>query len=216
MKHTTVRDVMTTRVIAVRKDASFKEMIVKMREFRISAFPVVDDEGKAIGLVSEADMLNKEADLAADPGPLFGILRFHDHEKAAAVTAGELMTSPAVVIAPDAPATEAARRMRDRRVKRLPVVNGTGHLIGIVCRSDVLRVFARPDAEIRHEAIEEAIAESFLVDSQPFAVTVHNGVVTLTGRPETDQAGRDLVERIRHVDGVVAVWDRLRYAGKRS
>jgi CBS domain-containing protein len=106
--------------------------------------------------------------------------------------------------------------MRDRRVKRLPVINNTGHLIGIVCRADVLRVFARADEEIRHEALEEAIAESFLVDSQPSAVTVHDGIVTLSGRPETDQAGRELVERVRHIEGVVAVRDRLSYAGTAS
>jgi CBS domain-containing protein len=213
MKRTTVEDVMTTRVVAVTKDASFKEMIIKIREFRISAFPVVDHEGRVIGVVSEADMLNKEANLAADVGPLASILRFRDRAKSAAVTAGEL-TSPPVVIGPDAPVTEAARRMRDRRVKRLPVINSTRHLIGIVCRSDVLSTFARPDAEIRQEAAEEAIAESFLVDSQPFAVTVHDGVVTLTGYPETDQAGRELVERVRHIEGVVAVRDRLSYAGR--
>jgi CBS domain-containing protein len=213
MKRTTVEDVMTTRVVAVTKDASFKEMIIKIRELRISAFPVVDHEGRVIGVVSEADMLNKEADLAADVGPLANILRFRDRPKSAAVTAGELMTSPPVVIGPDAPVTEAARRMRDRRVKRLPVINGSRHLIGIVCRSDVLSTFARPDAEIRQEAAEEAIAESFLVDVQPFAITVHDGVVTLAGRPENDQAGRELVERVRHIEGVVAVRDRLTYAG---
>ena len=214
MKRTTVGDVMTTRVVAVHKDASFKEMIVKMREFRISAFPVVDHQGRVIGVVSEADMLNKEADLAADVGPLASILRFRDHEKSAAVTAGELMTSPPVVIGPDAPVTEASRRMRDRRVKRLPVINSSRHLIGIVCRADVLSVFGRPDAEIRQESTEEAIAECFLMDSKPFAVIVHNGVVTLTGHPVNDQAGHELVERVRHIEGVVAVLDRLSYAGK--
>jgi CBS domain-containing protein len=213
MKRTTVGDVMTTRVVAVKKDASFKEMVIKLREFRISAFPVVDDEGRVIGVVSEADMLNKEADLAG-PGPLSSILRFRDHEKSAAVTAGELMTSPPVVVGPDAPVMEAARHMRDRRVKRLPVINSTRHLIGIVCRADVLSVFARPDAEIRQEAIEESIAESFLLDSQPIAVTVHDGVVTLTGQSRNDQAGRELVERVRRMEGVVAVRDRLSHAAR--
>ena len=214
MKRTSVEDVMTTRVVAVKKNASFKDMVIRMREFRVSAFPVVDHEGRVIGVVSEADMLNKEADLAADVGPLASILRFRDHEKSAAVTAGELMTSPPVVIGPDAPVTEAARRMRERRVKRLPVINITRHLSGIVSRSDVLSTFARPDAEIREEAAGEAIAESFLVDSQPFAVAVHDGVVTLTGYPENDQAGRELTERVRHIEGVVAVRDRLSYAGR--
>jgi CBS-domain-containing membrane protein len=124
------------------------------------------------------------------------------------------MTSPPVVIGPDAPVTEAARRMRDRRVKRLPVINSSRHLIGIVRRSDVLSIFGRPDAELRQEATDEAIAECFLVDSKPFAVTVHDGVVTLTGHPENDQVGHELVERVRHIEGAVAVLDRLSYSGK--
>jgi CBS domain-containing protein len=147
----TVRDVMTTQVVAVRKTASFKEMVVKMRDSRISAFPVLDGAGRVIGVVSEADMLNKEADLAVGPGTLSSMLRFGDREKAAGVTAAELMTSPPVTIGPDAPVAEAARLMRDRRVKRVPVVSHTGHLIGIVSRADVLRIFARPDADIRQQ-----------------------------------------------------------------
>ena len=68
-----VRDVMTTPVVAVRKTASFKEMITRMRESGISAFPVVDDGGRVIGVVSQADMLNKEADLATGPGLLANV-----------------------------------------------------------------------------------------------------------------------------------------------
>ncbi len=169
--------------------------------------------GRVIGVVSEADMLNKEADLATGPGPLASVLRFRDHDKAAGVTAAELMTSPPVTASPETTAGQAARLMRDRRVKRLPVINATGHLIGIISRADVLSVFTRPDADIRREATEEVIAESFLVDSRRFAVTVHDGIVTLTGRPETDQAGRDLVEVLRHIEGVIAVRDQLSYAG---
>lgn len=210
----TVKDVMTTHVVAVKKTASFKEMIVRMRKSRVSAFPVVDDAGRVIGVVSQADMLNKEADLAPGPGPLSGILRFRDHEKALGVTAAELMTSPPVTVGPDTPLADAARLMRDRRVKRLPVVNAGEHLIGIISRTDVLRVFTRPDAEIRREVAEEVIVETFLMDSQTLAVSVHDGIVKLTGRPETDQIGRDLVEAVRHIDGVVAVKDNLVYLGK--
>jgi CBS domain-containing protein len=208
-----VRDVMTTHVVAVKKPASFKEMIVRMRKSRVSAFPVVDDAGRVIGVVSQADMLNKEADLATGAGTLASILRFRDHDKAAGTTAAELMTGPPVTVSPDAPLAEAARLMRDRRVKRLPVINATGHLIGIISRADVLSVFTRPDAEIRREAAEEVVAECFMMDSRRPTVTVHDGIVTLTGRPETDQAGRDLVAAIQHIDGVIAVRDQLSYAG---
>ena len=210
----TVVDVMTTHVVAVTEDASFKEMIARMRESRVSAFPVIDHDGRVIGVVSEADMLNKEADQADNPGLLAGLLRFHHHEKAAAVTADELMTRPPVTIGPDAPVVEAARLMRDRRVKRLPVVNGTGHLIGIVSRADVLSVFTRPDAEIRHEVTDKVMLGSFLVDPRRLDVTVWNGIVTLCGRPQTDRLGRDLVEAVRHVEGVVSVQDWLDYAGE--
>jgi CBS domain-containing protein len=209
----TVGDVMTTHVVAVRKDASFKEMVARMRNAHISAFPVIDPGGKVVGVVSEADMLNKEADQATSPGTVAGLLHFRFHEKAAGVTAGELMTSPAVTIGPDALVVEAARLMRDRRVKRLPVVNGTGHLIGIISRTDVLSVFTRPDSEIRHEVTEEVIRGGALVRPQGFSVTVHDGVVTLSGRPENDRSGRDLVEAVRHIEGVVTVLDELSYAG---
>lgn len=209
-----VRDVMTARVVAVKKTASFKEMILQMRKFRVSAFPVIDDAGRVIGVVSQADMLNKEADLATGPVPLSSVLRFRDREKAAGVTAAELMTSPPLTVSPSTPLTEAARLMRDRRVKRLPVINASGHLIGIISRADVLSVFTRPDADIHREAAEEAVAESFLEDSRLFGVTVHDGIVTVTGPPQSEQAGHDMVEAIRHIDGVVAVRDELSYPGK--
>ena len=208
-----VRDVMATPVVAVKKTASFKGMIVRMQKARVSAFPVINDDGRVIGVVSQADMLNREADLATSPGPLSGVLRYRDHQKAAGATAAELMTSPPVTVGPDTPLAEAARLMRDHRVKRLPVTNATGHLIGILSRADVLSVFTRSDADIRREAGEEAIAQSFLTDSRSLNVTVHDGIVTLTGCPETDQAGHDAVEAVRHVDGVIAVRDQLDYAG---
>jgi CBS domain-containing protein len=208
----TVKDVMTTPVVAVLENAPFKEIVSRMRDSRVSAFPVVDRGGKVIGVVSEADMLNKEAD-EASPGTFASMLRFRDHEKAAGVTAADLMTSPPVTIGPDEPVVGAASLMRDRRIKRLPVTNATGHLIGVISRADVLSVFLRPDETIRHEVLEEVVRSAFLVRSQPFGVVVHDGVVILTGCPETDQAGHDLVERLRHVEGVVAVRDKLGYAG---
>ena len=124
-----VKDVMTTPVVTVRENASFREMVTKMRDSLVSAFPVVDNWGKIIGVVSEADMLNMEADQAS-PGTFASLLAFRDHEKAAGVTAADLMTSPAVTIGPDEPVADAARLMRDRRIKRLPVTNATGTLSG--------------------------------------------------------------------------------------
>ena len=139
------------------------------------------------------------------------MLRHREHAKASAVTAAELMTKPPVTIGPDVPVTQAARLMYSRRVKRLPVISDDGRLIGIVTRADVLSVYSRPDADIRHEIIQDLILGTFLCDPDRFTVTVTDGIVTIEGTPESTVVGRDIIEAARHVEGVVAVRDRLSY-----
>jgi CBS domain-containing protein len=218
---TTVRDVMTTRVVAVRKNATFKDIATLLTEYRISAFPVLDDEGKVIGVVSEADLLSKEALVAAmgvQAARLGRITRppYHDEfAKAAAVTAADLMTRPPVVVTPDEPVTSAARLMHQGRVKRLPVVGEKGHLVGIVSRADVLSVYSRPDSEIQQEITKNVIQNEFLADPDHFTVTVSAGIVTLEGYPETAARGRGIVTEAWHVEGVVSVRDRLTYPEER-
>jgi CBS domain-containing protein len=205
----TVRDVMTTSVVAVRKDASFKEMAAMLRSRRISAFPVLDDQGRVIGVVSEGDLLVKEA-VQADGASLLAALRhLREDDKAAGSTAGDLMTGPAVTIGPDAPVEEAARLMYDRRVKRLPVVNTAGRLLGIISRVDVLTVFNRPDEDIRDEVVHQVLPGITLVDPKDFTVVVSDGIVTIGGERQSDELGRAVMNAIRHVQGVVAVRDRL-------
>jgi len=207
-----IRDVMSTHPAWVSETASFKEIAAKLREFRVSAFPVLDADRRVIGVVSEADLLVKEA-VPDGPNVIWGLLAGVVHHaaraKAGAVTAADLMTSPAVTIGPDETVEHAARLMHDRKVKRLPVVDAGGQLAGIVSRSDVLAVFDRPDAEIRQEIMSQVITGR----SEPswYSVIVKDGVVTLEGTPETASIGRDLVRRARHVQGVVAVRDRLVY-----
>jgi len=209
--HATVRDVMSTHVIVVRQSAPYKDMAAMLRQQRVSAFPVVDDDRKVIGVVSEGDLLAKKVFDGTAPEALAGTLRRRDHDKAAAVTAAELMTTPAVTIGPDAPVTEAARLMYTRRVKRLPVTSEDGTLIGIVSRADVLSVYSRSDADIQREISQDLIAGVFLSDPARFTVAVKDGVVTIEGTPETANVGRDVVDAARHVEGVVAVRDRLSY-----
>jgi len=207
---TTVQEIMTTRVIWVKKDATFREMAVALREHRVSAFPVVDDDHKVIGVVSEADLLTKEA-LDDEPGVLAGILHRKDQAKARGVTAGDLMTATVVAVRPDDTVEHAAKLMYDRRVKRLPVTDTDGHLVGIISRADVLSIFDRTDAAISKEITDEVILGEFMADPSAIQVTVKDGIVTLAGRPETNEAGHDIVRLVRHVQGVVAVRDRLSY-----
>jgi CBS domain-containing protein len=208
----TVKNVMSTLPVWVSESASFREIVAKLRECQVSAFPVLDAHGKVTGVVSEADLLVKEA-VADEPNVIWGLLAGIVHHaaraKAAGVTAADLMTSPAVTIGPEDTVEHAARLMYDRKIKRLPVVDPAGRLIGIISRSDVLAVFDRPDAEIREEIMNQVIKGR----SEPswYSVIVRDGMVTLEGTPETVAIGRDLVRRTRHIQGVVAVRDRLVY-----
>jgi CBS domain-containing protein len=145
---TVVKDVMTSRVVWVMKDTRYKEMAARLRESRVSAFPVLDDEGKVLGVVSGADLLRKEAlDGGYDgmPGMITGLLRRKEQGKARGVTAADLMTHPAVTISPDADVENAARLMYKGKIKRLPVVDSDGRLTGIISRADVLSVVDRSD-----------------------------------------------------------------------
>lgn len=205
---TAVKDVMTSRVIWVRRDAPFRELAAAMRSNRVSAFPVLDEEDKVIGVVSEADLLTKEA-LDGEPGVFSGILHRREQDKARGVTAGDLMTTQVVTVAPGDTVEHAARLMYTRKVKRLPVTDAHGHLVGIISRADVLSVFDRPDEDIRAEITGEVIRDEFLLDPGDFTVTVKDGIVTLSGMPETAAIGLELVRAVRHVQGVVAVRDRL-------
>jgi CBS domain-containing protein len=208
-----VKDVMTTQVIWVEQDTPFAAIAAALRQYRVSAFPVLNDKGEVIGVVSESDLLAKQALSGGEgemPGMITGILRHKQLEKARAVTAGDLMTSPAVTVSPDDTVEHAARLMYLRGVKRVPVVDEENHLAGIVSRADVLAVYSRPDAEIGEE-IRTAILLPESADDAAFDASVVDGVVTLTGRPRTREQGHHITSCARHVQGVVAVRDRLEY-----
>jgi CBS domain-containing protein len=211
----TVNEVMTTHVVAVTKDASFRDIAGLLRQHRVSAFPVVDADGKVIGVVSEADMLPKEALLAPGVRVPAGAPESHhdDFAKAAGVTAAGIMTGTPITITPDEPVTSAARLMYSCKVKSLPVVTEHGYLVGIISRADVLSVYGRPAAEIAREIRQDVIMTR---DPGRFTVTVKDGIVTLEGRPQTAQQGRDILAEAWHVEGVVSVRDRLSYPEERS
>jgi CBS domain-containing protein len=207
---TTVADVMTTRVIAVKRNAEFKQIAHVLREFRVSACPVINDAGQVVGVVSEADLLYKAADAELPAGLIRLRWKLGEESKITAITAAQLMTSPAVTIHADAPVQVAARMMRDRRVKRLPVVGMDGQLIGIVTRADVLAVYERPDADILAEVMTLLVGD-FGLNPADFQATASSGVVTLSGVVAQQETELELAARIRHIEGVVAVRDRLTY-----
>jgi CBS domain-containing protein len=198
-----VEDVMTTEVIAVDPSTSFKELVNLLAAYRVSALPVVDAERRPVGIVSEGDLLLKEA-LPAGVG-----VGGAEEAKASGRVAADLMTTPVVSVGPLAGLAEAARLARAHGVKRLPVVDADGRLVGIVSRGDLLKVFLRGDAQIRTEIVRDVLCGTLAIDPSRLVVEVRDGIVTLGGTVEWRAAVPLVVRLAGAVDGVVCVEDRL-------
>jgi CBS domain-containing protein len=189
----TVNDVMTHAVISVGRGAAVKDIVASMRQWRISALPVVADDGWVAGVVSEADLL----------------LQTQGVDAPRAVTAGQLMTSPAVTVTRDATLAGAARLMARDQLKRLPVVDGDGRLVGVVSRSDLLKVYLRPDEDIAEELREVIMAHLIPAGSATVRIHVSDGIVHLRGSVPDPSLSDVLVRVARGVPGVVDVAVRL-------
>jgi CBS domain-containing protein len=206
-----VKSVMTDKVVAVRAAAGFKEIADVLVDFAVSAVPVVDTKNRVIGVVSEADLLHKLELAGADlHRRRLDRRRVRTAKtKAAGDTAEALMTAPAITIGPDAPIGDAARLMEREQVKRLPVVNSDGRLVGIVSRRDLLRPYLRADEAIHHDVVTEVLDRTLWVDPGMIEVSVADGRVTLCGRADRKSTATIAVRLTRAVDGVVAVIDEL-------
>jgi len=201
-----VRDVMVTGVVAAHEGAVFKEIVDALARNRISAVPVIDVDRRVIGVVSEADLLARVARTHfALPKGHHVSARGEERRKLHAATARLLMTSPAVVISPDAPIATAAWHAARCRVRRLPVVDDAGVLVGIVTRGDLLRGFLRPDSEIKDDIVQNVVHGAFILDPSSIEVGVKEGVVTLNGHLEHKHLADELIEAVRDVTGVVDV-----------
>ena len=213
MTSSLVRDVMTTEVVAVEAWTPFKEIVARLAQHRISAVPVVDADRRVLGIITEADLLLKQEhpDPKADVSLIWTRRRRRQRAKAAAAVAAKLMTTPAATVPPTATITEAARRMHTARVKRLPVVDERGQLLGMVSRADLLKVFTRPDEAIRSEIINDVIVGDLMMNPSRFFIDVDDGVVVLQGRVERRSLIPYLVRAVHHVEGVVRVENRLSF-----
>jgi CBS domain-containing protein len=210
-----VSDVMTTTVVTVDRITPYQEIDRLLTRHRISGMPVLKMGREVVGVVSETDLLtaadetHRQARMAGSMGRRWH-LRKQPHVR---LTAGALMTSPAITIGPDATIPGAARLMNTHHISRLPVLDEDGKLVGIVGRRDLLSVFLRPDADVAHDA-RQVLNELSLADPKEIIAEVRHGVVTLTGvmRPEPghEQGLMSLALRlIWDIDGVVDVVNRL-------
>ena len=207
MKRTLVAEVMTTPVVTAREAMPFRDLAALLYAKDIGAVPVVALAGQVLGVVSNSDLAAKAAGMATNTGPWLGSRsRRGERRRARARTAGELMTAPAVTIAPDATIGQAARAMRRHQVGRLPVTfRLTCQLAGIVTRSDLLRVYLRPGEEIRAEIQARVLPRIPGADPRRLAVAVCDGVVSISGRVERRSAVSGLVRATLEVEGVIGV-----------
>jgi len=202
-----VTDVMTKDVVTVGIETPLREVAALLAEREISGVPVVVD-GRVVGVVSEGDILAKERGQTARRGGLFGFLlddRATAELKLEARTAGESMTSPAITIGPQRPVAEAAARVVDEGVNRLPVVDEDERLLGIVSRADLVRAFVRTDAELTNEIRDGVLLKALWIPPENVQVVVEDGVVTLTGAVENRATAQMLPDFVQRVPGVVAV-----------
>ena len=204
-----IKDVMTEDVLTVPTSKTLKETAQLLADTGISGMPVVGDDGNVVGVISEADILFKERSPERRRGGSFAWLFFPDmvenEAKLDARTAGEAMSSPAVTIGPNRPVGEAAARMLDESVNRLPVVDEDGKLIGIVTRADLVRAFTRSDSEIENEIRKELISRTFWLAPSDLEIRVRAGEVTIAGEVDTKSDAELLPELIGQVPGVVSV-----------
>jgi CBS domain-containing protein len=213
MKHRKIAKLMVTDVAFVRVDTPFKDVVRLLDDRRLSGVPVVDADRRVVGMVSTSDLLCKESQHEPS-GWLARLVRpssWRARTKAEAVTAGQLMSTPAITVRLGTSLVHAAKLLEEHRITRLPVVDSTGRLVGIVARGDLLRVFLRPDKAIAEEIVHEAFERELGMTVTPATVSVdvRDGVVTLSGEVEFRSQIPAAVAVARRVDGVVDVVSNL-------
>ncbi|MFE9846162.1 CBS domain-containing protein [Streptomyces goshikiensis] len=202
MKHIKVADLMTDEVVSVAPDTAFKDVAKLLAQYGVSGLPVLDDEDRVVGVVSQTDVL---AHAAPPPHPAEETAR-----PTGPPTAGDVMSAPAVTVHAEETAADAARLMTRRGIERLPVVDEEDRLVGIVTRRDLLRLFVRPDSEIRRRVTDEVLTEVLGVPTGAVDVHVVDGCVTLDGRIERRSQLPALLSLIEQLEGVVAVASHVR------
>lgn len=208
MRHRTVAEVMTRGVVAVPPDATFREVVQVLARHGISGVPVVDAEHEVLGVVTEGDLLGRQARTGGIT--LWELVRHKLYQrKNSGRTAAELMTAPAVTVSSAAPLTIAAATLARSGIKRAPVLDAEHKLVGIVSRRDVLSVYRRDDAELAAEIRSEVLEHAMCLLPEQVSVAVEDGVVTLCGTVERTSAIDVLTALTAAVDGVVAVHPEL-------
>ena len=201
----TVADLMTRDVVTVSSTSSYDACLRTMRMHGVGALPVVNDRA-VVGIVTMTDLLLKVdrpseraryADVPSSDG------------KPKRLTAASLMTPRVIMVMPDTPLSVVVRQMFQHRINRIPVVDPSGRLVGIVSRSDVLRMFLRSDIAIRREVARTVVGDMPFIGEGTVLAEVEDGLVTLKGEVEPGTLTDVLLRLVASVPGVVGVKNAL-------
>jgi CBS domain-containing protein len=204
-----LRDLMTRDVITVGATAPLKEAARRMIEAGVSGLAVTEGDS-LVGIITEADFVATEADRRRKrPSGLLRLIYKEAELPSRERLVGDVMSTELIVLGPEADHAEAARLMVAEGVKRIPVVNDDGRLVGLVSRSDILRVFARSDHEIIEEIEDHIMRQVLWIDPKDVEVKSSEGNVVLSGRLGTRSDADLLAKLTARVDGVVSVASHL-------
>jgi CBS domain-containing protein len=216
------RDVMVSPVITLKPSATVREAAKLFLERRISAAPVVEDQSKVVGIVSEGDLLHRvEAGTERQrPWWLRALMSetnvAEDYIKAHARKVVDVMTRDVITVSPDTPLHEVAALLESKAIKRVPVVSN-GQLVGIVSRANLIQAIASAGKGLDVPISDTRIREQLLthLNKQPWAhtvllnITVNGGVVDLWGTTRSDIEKKAIRVAAEAMPGVRAVNDHL-------
>jgi CBS domain-containing protein len=216
-------DIMTRNVITIDADSTVAEAAKRMLDHRISGMPVVDPQGRVIGVISEGDLLRRtetgtERRASWWLGLVAGASSQAEHfTKSHGRTVRDVMSAKLISVDENAPLNEVVHLMESRRIKRVPVVRNHD-VVGIISRANLMRVLTtlEPGAvtgSVDDKTIRERVLAAYA--EQPWApdfgenVVVKDGVVHLWGSVRTESQRNALVVGARNVEGVKDVVDHI-------
>jgi CBS domain-containing protein len=206
---------MTPDPVVVEPAATVKDIAELLLDHDIRCLPVIDIGGALVGVVSEADLVCREGYPTVRSHHLAGLIdhavaehRHHWTARAEGLTAGEIMTTDVVTCRPDEVIGVVSRRMLEKEVRTLPVVDD-GRLVGVLSRHDLLRLFDRPDPEIRQRIQRILSSPLWAPEGHAVNAEVRDGVVILTGTVRYRSDAHAVSEVVRHLPGVLEVVDRI-------
>ncbi len=204
-----VEHVMTHLVVTLYPEDSVQEAAQRLAHNRISGAPVVDS-GRCVGVVSEVDLVDVTVQSSGErrKPSILDFVGGATAQRGHARKVADIMSTPAKTIEPEASIWKAAALLDRGGIKRLPVVDAQGHVVGIVSRADLVGAMARDDSQIEHDILD-AIGVLGMDCFESLDIDVRDGVATLVGVADRRSTKKIALKLVAQVPGVIDVVDQL-------